>query len=403
MTAEKTRTIREVVEGSGSLDEAAEKIKSLAKSVERTEERTFRAISPAAAWAFLVFVDFRGAIIGSQARSRAIYRGQSKACWDLSPRLGRLDGPERDLAEEQATHFADICNIEFNKLLQMDSLVDWPPVHKESGRAAAQHFHMDTALLDWSAFYSVALDFATKEANGEMAAVWWLRLSDQVMSDLRIILPPPFVNRLYLQRGVFVDVPNDKTKSRIENTAYKVEFPALYHEKVKFFVDKSVHELCTLEPPSPWFEELHDYCRSKDGANARANILDTIIQYVAFQCHASQQSTPPLSPTDYIAQDYGGLSTSLGEDDLQEQIAEHILSLASRSDQEGNIGLDEQVMKILRCENAGLVDWAVPLFEPLARKKRRLRDELWHAFRGRVTRSLPVRACKRGTKRNAIH
>ena len=372
------RSIRDVTRGHSSDDEMYEAITGLAREVRQIQPRRFCAPDAAAAWAYLLGLDLVGTTANDpRARPRPVYRGQRKTFWGLSASLNRLHGNVRSLAIQQSNHFAQIVSKEFHKLSTMDSLVDWPPVHSESGRATAQHFRMETTLLDWSSNYSVALDFATRRADGQTAAIWWFNVSDDLMPDLRIILPPPFVHRLYLQRGVFVDVPDEDAESNIERISCKIEFPATHHEPAGVFADGAWHILPTLEPPNRWFETLRSYCRSETGRAARARSISAINRYLAFESYKRHLQSPPLSPTEYIVCDSWGLSTSLGQDGLLEYIATHILSLAGRMDVNGDVWLDGQLMKLLERENKELVDWASPWFDHLIRRN----QSLWPTMR----------------------
>ena len=307
------KTIRSVLNKPLRSEEFLASLVKLSESVEQKNGRTFEASSPAEAWAFLMrYVDLPGSITKDPwERPRAIYRGQSDASWGLSPGLLRLDKTEQQTARAATKHFADISQVEFTELWMADLMAPWPPLHTRSGEAAAQHFGMKTTLLDWSSLYSVAIDVATENADGKLAAVWWLYLSDAELVNLRLILPPPYVHRLYLQRGLFTDVVSDEIASVLEKHAYKVVFPATHHERTRVVADGKIGEIPTLLPLSPWFEALRDYCNSDKGRAAYAEATSDGERLARFDAYRTRLKNPPRKPWDYVIEDLG-VSTWLG-------------------------------------------------------------------------------------------
>lgn len=91
---------------------------------------------------------------------------------------------------------------------------------------AAQHYGIATKLLDFTADPFVATWFAnhgkTRKAN-QCAAVYMLPLRIFMEEGGEIILPPPFIERLYLQRGVFVRL-DDKDELKKQNLI-ELRFP----------------------------------------------------------------------------------------------------------------------------------------------------------------------------------
>ena len=334
--------------------------------VDRKSERTFEAPDPVAAWAFLKgCVDTLGTLTGvPYTTARAIYRGQSNASWGLLPTLLRLNKSKQRAEKEAAKHFADIVQVEFNVLWSADIVASLPPLHPRSGEASAQHNGMQTSLLDWTSSYSVGIDFATKKADGNLAAVWWLYLSDVERCNLRLILAPPYVQRLYLQRGLFTDIESEKVASTIENIAYKIVFPATHHEKTRKVVNREIQQINSLLPVDQWFDTLRDYCNSTTGRKRYLIGQSAVAHSLQFSGYLNTLENPPKMPWQYVGNDLG-ISMWLGEDGVLRQIPEYILALGKRVTINGTVSLDETVRKLLDREDPEFFKWSWPLIETL--------------------------------------
>ena len=337
-------------------------------------DRVFRAPGPEAAWAWLMtMIDAPGATVDHpMARSRAVYRGQADSSWGLAPTLLRVRDCDRQRARCAAQHFAAITQFEFQNLWNHDSLVSWPPLNPRSGEAAAQHFGMLTPLLDWSSSYSVALDFASRNADGRTAAVWWFYLSDADELNLKLLLPPPYVHRLYLQRGLFVEVEDEEMAQRIEAKAYKIEFPATHHEQVKYIENGCTRNLTTLEPPEPWFEELRTYVNSPDGmaVDESGEVAMRALLFHTRLTLLKDSGRAICLPWQGVIDDLG-LATWLGEDGFLRQIPEYILALAQRTTPEGVLVLDSTVIGRIEKDNPELMSWAMDYVRAIVEERRR--------------------------------
>ena len=87
------------------------------------------------------------------------------------------------------------------------------PLSDEIGlTAAAQHYGIPTDLLDLSMDPSISISFANQKPDegtqGTLFVITFAKLSNRF--DLRLILPPPFVERVYIQRGLFVRFDYDR-------------------------------------------------------------------------------------------------------------------------------------------------------------------------------------------------
>jgi hypothetical protein len=152
----------------------------------------------------------------SSAGNRFIFRGQRNADWDirasiLRPGVNASDATTRAkifalVLEDvwRPDHFAFNQNIQFN-------------VGQESYLAAAQHYGIPTHLVDFTTDPDVAVFFATHNTmpdEDNTASVYFITLNEALSKGCEIILPPPFAERLYLQKGLFLKMsePLDKEK-----------------------------------------------------------------------------------------------------------------------------------------------------------------------------------------------
>jgi hypothetical protein len=94
--------------------------------------------------------------------------------------------------------------------------------------AAAQHYGVRTNLIDFTTDAAIAVFFAcsTTPTDGKTASVYVLPLEHALEKGCEVILPPPFVERLYLQRGVFIK--SAQTIQRTELGIIEIRFPASF-------------------------------------------------------------------------------------------------------------------------------------------------------------------------------
>jgi len=239
-------------------------------AIQRADERTYRAPSPwhAAAW----LLDL-AALIGQVAdldgetglRSpyaakygAPVFRGQRALHWKLTPTLLRepCDPLNVRALELFIQSVSELFRYEENRM-------NTRHVHM----AAAQHYGMATPLLDFTADPRVAVFFACQgaEPHREREVVVY-GTPFNVLADLggAVVLPPPWVKRLYAQRGLFLDCAELPEDVDLRDLCFRVIFPPDERYGRSVFVEGAQ----ALLPPDPW------YARATEWAREAARVFD---------------------------------------------------------------------------------------------------------------------------------
>lgn len=96
--------------------------------------------------------------------------------------------------------------------------------------AVARHYGMPSNLIDLTADPSVATHFADGSST-RLGVVYWLPARWCVARGLKILLPPPSCDRLYLQRGVLLDTTGLGDEELLRESC-SVVFPTSGHHRV---------------------------------------------------------------------------------------------------------------------------------------------------------------------------
>jgi hypothetical protein len=80
------------------------------------------------------------------------------------------------------------------------------------------------------------------------------------MSEINPIIriPPPYIERLYLQRGLFTDLTRDQT-SEISKQSQRILFPAKPGLRAAFVGSGGITSDIDILPEQPWFKDLSEW------------------------------------------------------------------------------------------------------------------------------------------------
>ena len=148
-------------------------------------------------------------------RMSLIYRGQRDSSWELQPSIQR-PGVDRRRAIDAKDAFCVLSALLFqsesayNWLLDLSELDTFgsPDFPKYVHAATAQHYGISTGFLDFSTDPAVATWFACRGSSSEdsgTASVFALPMELAAHNGVALLLPHPFVRRVYQQFGVFAE------------------------------------------------------------------------------------------------------------------------------------------------------------------------------------------------------
>jgi len=130
-------------------------------------------------------------------RTGLLFRGQRDMSWPIRPRISRTASPTA----------ARTAMLRLALALEVGSLLtEAVSVERESHFAVAQHHGIPTHLLDMTVDPRIAVFFGCDGgADGDVAAVHWIDFDSAMELGLRLIVAPPWVERIHRQLGVFLD------------------------------------------------------------------------------------------------------------------------------------------------------------------------------------------------------
>ena len=163
---------------------------------------------------------------------RAVFRGQENSDWKISSSISR-QGVNIEVENFKAKLFCDILSeMSFNfttSISPASGRLDLC-VPQSSYLAAAQHYGIKTDLVDFTSDPAVAVFFASCGAPPTpKSSVFVFSLENAVESGCEIIIPPPFVERLHIQRGFFLRHSDTSVPWEGSNEVIcEIRFPAAY-------------------------------------------------------------------------------------------------------------------------------------------------------------------------------
>ncbi len=196
-----------------------------------------------------------------------IYRGQASTRWQIIPSLHR---PGVQFEEERDAIYSFVNLVErfyrrqmftnFASTPSLSYLSDDKLVPKVLHVATGQHYGLRTPLLDFTTDPAVAVWFACQpnnQASAQEAAVFAIPSEIAAGVGAAILVPHPYVRRLYRQRGIFVQPPGGD-QDYLKPLCVEVRFPTDSSFKV-MRGDRAVDLLHTEESTEGdtwWMEQV---------------------------------------------------------------------------------------------------------------------------------------------------
>jgi hypothetical protein len=256
----------------------------LVASIEKRDERTYAAPSAwhAAAWLLdIAALAGQVATVDGDSGLRApydvrygapVFRGQNNPGQKLRPTLFREGGTQSD------RRAMDLLAA------VLETLFDYEE-NRMNGRlvhlAALQHFGMATPLLDFTADPRIAVYFAclgSDQNKNRQAAVFSTPLGVLTGLGGAVVLPPPWVKRLYAQRGLFFDFSSFPLDLDIEPVCFRVLFPP-DPEFASTFPGEAA-----LLLREPWYEAAIEWARKAARSTAAPLPADAAAKQLREDC-----------------------------------------------------------------------------------------------------------------------
>jgi len=206
-------------------------------SVEQTGPKTFEADSPWAAAIFLIekqarqgFLNISEAEVGEWFQTKnfkTIFRGQSAKDDDnIDPsewRHQEASLSRQKIAAERLHNWQGAFCLLLKLIAESDASLS---IHSLMYFAAAQHYGIPTDFLDWTVDPCIAVWFAhpgNKAKRSGKGVVFFTEL--ELQQKMELLLPPPFVHRLYRQRGLFNFTESQEANTGLYSECFKIYFP----------------------------------------------------------------------------------------------------------------------------------------------------------------------------------
>jgi hypothetical protein len=201
-------------------------------AVEPIDQRSYHAPSPwhAAAWLWDIAtlvgqatkVDGRTGIRVpyDPTLGPPVFRGQRDSRWNLIASLFRADTTEADFRA-----LGLFLALQLEIFAYEENFANSPLAHS----AAAQHYGLRTMFMDFTLDPRIAAFFACgveAPANSPSEGViYFLPLTKLAEIGGTVVLPPPWVKRLYRQRGLFLECSHLAKDRDLRDECYSITFP----------------------------------------------------------------------------------------------------------------------------------------------------------------------------------
>ncbi|MDM0042539.1 FRG domain-containing protein [Variovorax sp. J22G21] len=186
-----------------------------------------------------------------------VFRGQANAVYDVEPSFHR-----KTTDQELERRKLELFTLAFGAPWIWSTIgIALPPL---GAKATAQHYQQAlTDLVDITGDPAVAVRFASMSDKPQTrSAVFVYDLNGFLREGAALVMPPPLVNRLYLQRGAFLSVEPSQL-ALLKDWRLKIEF----RHDAGFQVVRGGVEVDIL-PEDDWFKAVRDACAKFLGSAA---------------------------------------------------------------------------------------------------------------------------------------
>jgi len=240
---------------SADLEEFEKHIQEIWSETERIDTNVYQVNSP---WHAAILCSALMAMNTKQSESNThfSFRGEGNFAWkEFGPSYFReKDKQKRQLFKRTMANFAYMLKFAADQCFANKKVPQNFDIMHFVG--AAQHYFGNTHLMDWTSDPSVAVAFANDSDHAEHSVVYLLPTRTAIRHGAVFYLPPPFVERLYLQRGLFIQ---PRTKASLKEDCVAIRFSKDPHFRViRNKTELQKNDLLKVEPS---FDLLIEHCK----------------------------------------------------------------------------------------------------------------------------------------------
>jgi hypothetical protein len=216
----------------------------------------------------------------------------------------------------------------------------------ESALGAGQHYGLATNLIDFTLDPLTAAFFAVDSDRFDLspeAAVYWLPLYRAYELGAAIVIPPYWVERLYRQRGCFIDAFQLAVGTRLKEECFSIRFP-----RDRAYCASDFGNLDDrLYPESLWLQKAVRWAQDSAERSGLASLSNESAK--AFADELVSFAGEP----DFIA---GSLDFGNGRKQLEllVEVLEWLSVSLNQSDGEAKLDMDCQIINALARQNPGV-------------------------------------------------
>ncbi len=267
-------------------------------------------------------------------KGRFLFRGQNNPEWQLVPSLMRSNQIEIDRIR---TDF-------LLSILKKQAASDWGKLSDDILEVTAQHYGLKTMFLDFTFNPLTAIAFASQYSKSNRVAVHLIQFWPAVTSGLRILLPPPWVERLYKQSGLALSFKDIAKTTQME----RLTLTMLFENDPDFLEESYVPKFKDLFPEESWIVKAVRWINERKPIDREK--FDEMEKSI----------TDALGPCDFP------MFYAMHPYSLRKQLdalIEYTTQLSTLINEEGDIYLDDDVLAIIARDNYSYIKQLLSTFD----------------------------------------